>query len=313
MTNPNQQTKAVALLALGTAATTAAAGATLWRKTRPPRLPVSALDNPPAGAVATAVITGASSGIGATYARRLAADDFNLLLVARRGDRLQTLADELCRSHGITAESFTADLSRSEHVQRLADRLQRVDHLVLLVNNAGFGTIGHLVDVDLQPQIDMVNLHVMAPMHLSKAVLPGMIARQRGAIINVSSIAAFFHAPYNANYGATKAYLNSFSQTLQAELDAAGVGDRVRVQALCPGWTYSEFHDTAEFDSFDRNSVPGYLWQTADQVVTESLAALHRAQVIVVPGWRNRLIIATANRGLGTTLLRTFRKIAQRR
>jgi short-subunit dehydrogenase len=155
----------------------------------------------------------------------------------------------------------------------------------------------------------MIRVHVIATVTLTRAALPQMIGRGQGAIINVSSIAAFFPSGGGATYTATKAYLNNFSEALAGELDGTGV----RVQALCPGFTYSEFHDTAEYEGFDRKQVPGTLWMSADAVVSESLAALDGGRVIVIPGRRYRGIVAAANSPLRGAIRRAARAIRRRR
>ncbi len=165
-------------------------------------------------------------------------------------------------------------------VAALADRLAAADDLVLLVNNAGFGTRGEFVEVALERTLDMIRVHVLATVTLCRAAAPGMMARGGGAIVNVSSIAAFFPSAGGANYGATKAYLNAFSEALAAELRGAGVA----VQALCPGFTTTEFHDVGDYEAFDRGQIPVPLWMPAADVVAESLAALGSGRVIVVPG-----------------------------
>jgi short-subunit dehydrogenase len=254
------------------------------------------------------LITGASSGIGEAFARRLAAGGFDLALVARREDRLKALAAELGAAHGIQAEAVPADLAKDEDVGRVARYIEAHPDLTLLINNAGFGLHGRFVDTDLERQLDMIRVHVIASVTLTRAALPGMIGRGGGAIINVSSIAAFFPSGGGANYSASKIYLNNFSEALSAELDGTGV----KVQALCPGFTYSEFHDTPEYEDFDRKTVPDALWLSAEQVVDESLAALSTDRVIVVPGRQYRGIAAAANSPLGGPLRDAARAIRKR-
>jgi len=235
----------------------------------------------------TALITGASSGIGEEFARRLAARRHRLVLVARREDRLRALAEELLREHGVSVEVLRVDLSQGSDIERLRLRAAELDDLEILVNNAGFGTRGRFVGMDPQKQHDMITLHIIASAVLARSVLPRMIARGRGAIINVSSVAAFFPLRGNATYSATKAYLNAFTEALHTEL----IGTGVRVQALCPGFTLTEFHATPEYAGVNvRARVPGFMWMTAGQVVGESLRALERGKVICIPGRRYRLL-----------------------
>ena len=255
-----------------------------------------------------AVITGASAGIGQEFARQLAVAGFDLPLVARREDRLRALAAELSATHGIRAEAWPADLADESDVAALADRLAAADDLVLLVNNAGFGTRGEFIEVALERTLDMIRVHVLATVTLCRAAAPGMMARGGGAIVNVSSIAAFFPSAGGANYGATKAYLNAFSEALAAELRGAGVA----VQALCPGFTTTEFHDVGDYEAFDRGQIPVPLWMPAADVVAESLAALGSGRVIVVPGTKYRAIVAAANSPLGNPIRQAARAMRAR-
>ena len=255
------------------------AAVSLWRQ-RP--------GHPRPGHPGTALITGASSGIGAAFARTLAAEGYDLLLVARRAERLAALAAELRQQHGVTVETLAVDLATPAGIAQVAQRITHLPNLTLLINNAGFGLKGPFWDVDLARQQAMIQLHVQATVALCHAALPGMLAHRHGQIINVSSVAAFGPLPGNATYMPTKAYLNNFSESLALELQGRGV----QVQALCPGFTYSEFHDTAEYAGFNRRRYPGFMWMTAEAVAAHSLAALRRAQppVVFVPGRVNRLL-----------------------
>lgn len=233
----------------------------------------------------TAFITGASSGIGAEFANQLAKQGYNLVLAARRGERLRELAAALRQEYGAAVETLVVDLSDPVEIESAAAVLASLPDLSLLVNNAGFGTGGQFNENPLEPEIKMIELHVRASVRLTHAALPGMIARRHGGIINVSSIAGFLPMPGTATYGSTKAYLTFFSRALNIELAKTGV----RVQALCPGFTLSEFHDAARIS---RSSVPGFLWMKAEDVVRESLAGLRVGQVVVVPGRIYRLLTA---------------------
>jgi short-subunit dehydrogenase len=229
-----------------------------------------------------ALVTGASSGIGAAFARRLSAMGYRLLLVARRKDRLEQLASGLPGN----AEVFAADLTNDADLRRVEERVAAEPDLEILVNNAGFGTLGRFFEADLEEQDRMHRLHVTAILRLSHRALRGMVARRKGAIINVSSVAAFLHNPFSVSYGATKAWINSFTEAVHLELK--GIGSPVRVQALCPGFTHSEFHDTL---GIDRSLIPRSLWMSAEEVVESSLRALERDRLIVIPGWRYRLFV----------------------
>lgn len=248
-----------------------------------------------------ALITGASAGIGAEYARQLAARGFDLVLTARRADRLHDLAQSLMQTYHVNVEVVAADLSYEAGVTHVEEHIRAMDNLAVLVNNAGFGTIGRLVNSDPVRQQEMVYLHVMAPMRLTQAALPGMTARQYGAIINVSSVAGYVRLRGNVNYAATKAYLTAFSETLANEL----LGSGVYVQALCPGFTRTEFHYTPEFENHRPAPYPDFMWMSAEEVVHQSLAALGNGQVAFVPGWLYRmLVLALRTSVLGDGLMR---------
>jgi uncharacterized protein len=233
-----------------------------------------------------ALITGASSGIGAEFATQLAGRGFDLILVARRLDRLDQLAKQLRQSRGIDVENLTADLTRDDDLARVEQRIADAPALELLVNNAGFGTVGKFHKADLRSQDQMHRLHVLATVHLTHAALRGMVERRRGSVINVSSVAAFWQAPGSVSYCATKCWMNSFTEGLAMELQS--MGSPVKVQALCPGYTRSEFHDVARVD---RKTIPDSLWMHAADVVAASLGGLDRGDTIVVPGWRYRLAV----------------------
>lgn len=233
-----------------------------------------------------AVITGASSGLGREYARQLAERGFDLLLVARDKERLRSTADELALQHGVNAEPWPADLSRDEGMRTLAEYLARSERVMVLVNNAGFGTKGKLASRPVGEQATMLELHVMAPMLLTRAALPGMIARREGRIITVASVASFTASAGNVNYCATKAYQRVMIEGLALELEGTGV----KVQACCPGFTHTEFHQRAAIDK--ENGIPKWAWLDAERVVRESLdAAFGDGPTIVVPGKRYKIIV----------------------
>jgi uncharacterized protein len=233
-----------------------------------------------------ALITGASSGIGACFARRLAARGYDLALVARRKEKLDELAAELQAGAGVHAETIAADLAKDSDRQVVEEYITGAGNLELLVNNAGFGTLGRFHEVNVEGQDQMYRLHVLATARLTHAALPGMIARGRGGVINVSSVAAFWQTPFSVSYCSTKAWINAFTESLYLELKAAG--SPVRVQALCPGFTYTEFHDVM---GVDRKRIPDGFWMSADDVVEASLSGLDEGRLFVVPGWRYRAIV----------------------
>jgi uncharacterized protein len=244
-----------------------------------------------------AVITGASSGIGAAFARQLAGRGWDLLLIARREDRLRMLASYLAAWHKISAEVLPADLTDPAALAAVAARVRELPGLGLLVNNAGFGVPGYFFETDPEAQQRMHRLHVEATVALTQGALANLVPRagQGTGVINVSSVAAFLPA---ATYGATKTWMNAFTETLTNEL--ATLKSPVIVQALCPGFTLTEFHDVT---GTDRSTIPSWLWLPPDLVVSESLRGFERGKMIVVPGWRYKAIVG-AGRLLTTGLRR---------
>lgn len=240
-----------------------------------------------AGDGRVALVTGASSGIGEAYARALARKGYALILVARREARLQALAEELSSQHNIPVEVLVADLADSAGVAKVEARIAETGRastpIAFLVNNAGFGIQGTFVENDIASHEAMIRLHVDTTVRLTRAVLPGMLAQDCGAIVNVASFVAFFPVTGSVTYSATKAYLKSFSEALHQEL--AGTG--VRVQALCPGFTRTEFQNAGKIDE---EGIPDFAWMSAESVVTQSLRDLDNERVISVPGVGYRLL-----------------------
>jgi hypothetical protein len=227
-----------------------------------------------------ALITGASSGIGAVFSRKLAARGYDLTLLARREDRLNALASEL----PVKVKVLIADLSTQEGIAAAEHAIIKEPYLELLVNNAGFGTSGRFWEAPIAGQQQMHEVHIMATMRLTRAALACMVPRGRGGVISVSSVAAFGQSPGNVSYCATKAWINSFTEGLDMEL--RGLGSEVKVQALCPGFTRTEFHQTL---GMDKAKIPAWLWMKAEDVVDISLTAFDRGDVIVVPGWKYKI------------------------
>jgi uncharacterized protein len=240
---------------------------------------------PDAAHPSLALVTGASSGIGEAYARTLARRGCDLVLVARRRDRLENLAAALGGSGGVAVEVLAADLTDAADLATVVERLDGGPPVDLLVNNAGFGTAAPLVDIDPRRLGEEVGLNVTALVALTRAALPGMVERCRGAVVNVSSVVGFTPVPRLAVYAATKAFVTSFTEAVAEEVRSSGV----RVQALCPGLTRTEFQTAAGSDESQR---PDVLWQRPEQVVAASLAGLERNRILVVPGLHNRALVA---------------------
>jgi short-subunit dehydrogenase len=257
----------------------------------------------------TALVTGASAGIGRAFAEQLAARGHDLVVVARDAARLEALAKELDAAHGAKVEVLAADLATGEGINtvelRVVDDARPVD---LLVNNAGFGTVGKFHELPISREISEIGLNVVAVVRLTHAALAGMVARGRGGVINVASIAAYQPTPLNATYGATKAYVSSLSQAVHEELAGTGVNCMV----LCPGFTRTEFQERAGIDS---SGVPDFLWQDAATVVTHALAAFDKGRAVCVPGALNRVTAgfsSTAPAGLTRKVAGLIVKRAER-
>lgn len=235
-----------------------------------------------------ALVTGASSGLGAVFARKLAGRGFDLMLVARDAERLAVLAGEL-QKIGATASVVAADLTSDDGVAAVEVALIAAGRLDLLVNNAGFGTTGALATTPLDRQEQMLRLHVLAVNRLSRAALQLMTPVKRGGIITVSSVASFVNSSGNVNYCATKAWQRSFSEGLALECAPHGI----RIQALCPGFTKTEFHERMKFDQEKR--APAWMWLVAEDVVETSLRQ-HEAggATICIPGLQYKIAVFLA-------------------
>ena len=233
-----------------------------------------------------AVVTGAAGGLGACFAQRLAERGLRLLLVDRRRKQLDQICDRITNEYGVDAEPCVTDLSDRDDIESLAHRLKQTTDLELLVNNAGFGMMEFFVEAGVDRHLDMIHVHVLAPVMLTRAALPGMIHRDRGAIINVSSMSAWSLSAGNVQYASTKNYLAVFSQALHQELRRTNV----RVQALCPGFVRTGFHDADSMKSFDSRKIHDRFWMSTDDVVNHSLRRLSGNQVLVIPGLRNQIL-----------------------
>ena len=246
---------------------------------------------PPPAPDRTCIVTGASSGIGDRIARLLAGRGLGVTLVARREDRLRTLAKEL-EATGVRAEVVTADLaepdSRDALVAAVADRGLTVD---VLVNNAGFSTTGPVHRSDPSREIAMIRTNVEAVAHLCTAFLPGMVERRRGAVLNVASTAAFQPLPGQAGYSASKAFVLAYSRAVHAELKGTGV----TLTVLCPGPVETEFAEAAGITDEESKALPQIMWVSAEEVARVGVEGMAAGRDVVIPGTVNRVGAVFAN------------------
>jgi uncharacterized protein len=237
---------------------------------------------------ALAMVTGASSGIGKSFAEQLAARGTDLVLVARNRSRLDELAEKLRRDHGRDVSVIAADLEKPDELATVEKRLHEDARIDLLVNNAGYGVTGNFAEVPVGDSQGQIDCNVVALTRLSHAALTTMKPSRRGGIINIASGAAFLPTPQISVYCATKAYVVNFSLALNEECKAYGVNCLV----VCPGFTRTEFQSRANYDT---SSMPSFVWQTADDCVKESLAAYDKGETMLVPGMQNRLSMMFMN------------------
>jgi short-subunit dehydrogenase len=234
-----------------------------------------------------ALVTGASSGIGRAIASQLAGGGTDLVLVARTAAALEDVA-ALARRRGVEADVLPADLADPDDVVAVETRLAAHPPVDLLVNNAGFGTYGQFHTLDIDEELREIAVNVVAPVRLTRAVLGGMVDRGRGWIMNISSMASLQPSPRNATYGATKAFVTSFSESLHEELRGTGV----RVTAVLPGFTRTEFQASAGLG--DTGGLPGFVWQEAEDCAAAALAGTRAGRAVVVPGRLNKVTAAAA-------------------
>ncbi|WP_026314140.1 SDR family NAD(P)-dependent oxidoreductase [Actinomadura flavalba] len=233
----------------------------------------------------TALITGATAGIGAAFARRLAADGFDLVLLARDTARLEAAAADLGGRYRVRVETLTADLSTDAGIDAAAARAAAgVD---LVVNNAGFANKGTFLNVPVTDEQTMLKVHCEAVLRITSAALPGMLERGRGGVINVASVAAFLA---RGTYGASKAWVVAFSRGVAQDIAAQGAKN-VRVMAVCPGFVHTEFHDRA---GMKMDGMPEFMWIPQDLVVDEALRDLRHGVTVSVPSARYKALVALA-------------------
>ena len=235
--------------------------------------------------MATALITGATAGIGASYANLLAKEGFDLILGARDLPRLNKVAKELSKRFGVKTQCIKADLTKPSQLakveKRVADLKKPID---VLVNNAGFGIKDSFTVSNLDKEQELLDVLVTAPMRLTHAVLPVMVKRNTGIIVNVSSVASFIAG---GTYSASKSYLTVFSESLHTELR----GTNVKISALCPGFTRTEFHARGRMKM---TALPKFMWLNSDELVSKSWKYAKANRVICIPGWQYKILSAIA-------------------
>ncbi|MCX4219517.1 SDR family oxidoreductase [Pseudomonas sp. MCal1] len=224
----------------------------------------------------TALITGASSGIGAVYAERLAARGFDLLLVARDQERLESAASKLRDAHGVQVEVLKADLTQKNEVLKLEQRLRSDSSISLLVNNAGVAVNGLLANADPEVLEQLIQLNVTTLTRLAAAAASAFTRAGRGTIINIASVVALFPERFNATYSASKAYVLSLTQSLNTELEGTGV----KVQAVLPGVTRTEIWDRSGFDA---SGIPAEMVMEAGEMVDAALSGLDQGELVTIP------------------------------
>lgn len=232
-----------------------------------------------------ALITGATAGIGAAFARRLAADGHHLVLVARDAARLADVAAKLTGRYGHEVETLPADLSTDDGCAAVERRLTEGNPIELLVNNAGISLNKPFLHSNAEDEARLLRLNVHAVMRLTLAALRGMTERRRGAVINVSSVAGFGAVMPGSTYSASKAWVTNFSESVGQSARPFGV----RVMALCPGYTRTEFHDRA---GINMSKTPSWMWLQADDVVSEALRDLRKGRLVSIPAWKYKLAVA---------------------
>lgn len=234
----------------------------------------------------TAVITGATSGIGSGYAKALAEKGWNLIITGRRIKRLNNLKNEIIKKHHVEVTAIPADFNNDEDIDFLLDVIDTKGKIDLLVNNAGFGQNQNFFENDFEVQQKMLKVHITATSKLVYHVVPKMIKNKEGGIINVSSLSAFLPAPLSYFYSSSKAFLVTFSECLHVDL----ARKNIKVQVLCPGFTQTEFHSRQGLSEAKSWFEKKILWLSVDQVVNKSLKSLGRNRIICVPGFINQCI-----------------------
>ncbi|MBN1216563.1 MAG: SDR family NAD(P)-dependent oxidoreductase [Candidatus Lokiarchaeota archaeon] len=235
-----------------------------------------------------AIITGAAAGIGAEYAKELYKQGFSLFLIDKRKEKLTKFGEEIGSNKSQIIKTYICDLSLFHEVEQLVYHLSKISNIDILINNAGFSTLGYFENNQIKTSLDMISVHNITPVYLTRTILPKMVTQQRGIIINISSMGAFTPAPQTVIYGATKQFLIGFSKALSFELKDTNI----QIQVLCPGITKTDIYSYGDWDNFDFSKVPPKEdWMSAENVVKESLEKLKKGKLIVIPGRINRFIV----------------------
>ncbi len=251
-----------------------------------------------------ALVTGASSGLGESFARQLAAAGSDLVLVARRGEVMERLGDELADAHGARVEVLAADLADRAALGKVGERIA-VGDVDAVVNSAGFGFYGPVVSHSPEQELGMVDVDVAAVVALSQAALAVMVPRRSGSLLNVASVAGFASTPGSATYSAAKSFVVMFTEAVHDEVESLGV----KVSVLCPGFTRTGFQASAGIEA---RGIPGFAWADADEVARAGLAALEANQALCVPGLLNKALAASPRLGPRRFVRRVARTVVER-
>ena len=238
-----------------------------------------------------AIVTGASSGLGAEFSRRLAELGFSIIMVARRKEKLAELAELLNQKYNAKVETVSADLSTEQGIEIVNSLIKNTSNLDILINNAGFGLSGPFIQADMKRNLGMMDLHMKALTILTRSGLEMMQPKDRGVIINVSSLASYLSIPGSALYNATKVFVRIFTESVAKEFEKS----KIVIQALCPGFTHTGFHSTDDLSAFDKSKIPDFLWSSAEEVVSYSLKKIKSKKAVVMPGRINRLTRSLLN------------------
>ncbi len=233
----------------------------------------------------TAVITGATSGIGAAYAKRFAGQGYDLVITGRRREKIEALAKNIRKECHVRVEVVLAELSEKEEIRKVIEVMQE-KQVEILVNNAGFGANSLFYECDLEVAEQLASVSVIAPMELIRAVLPDMVKKKSGTIINISSESVYMIVPKNSVYSGSKAFLKSFTEGLHVDLTGIGI----RVQAVCPGLIHTDFHEKMGMEKSRQTNKGIVSWMSPEEVVTCSLKDLQKGKVICIPGFHTKLM-----------------------